>query len=284
MYQPLFMKVTTLPRERLVIRRSWTAITLFGLGGEGVLRTYDRAAEAVRVIHRALEHGVNYCDTAPAYAGSLDYYGAALGERRAEIFLASKTHDRTRDGSLRLLEQSLQRLRTTHLDLWQLHDLRTRSDLERIFGRGGALEALVQARAEGLVRFLGLTGYHDPTILQEAMRRFPFDTALLALNAADIHRLAFIPTALAAATQRGMGVIGMKIYAQGALLGQDKLTAEDAMRYVLSLPGVSTVVVGCRTPAEVDANVRIARQFAAFDPQHLRRLEKRTQRYAAVCT
>jgi predicted aldo/keto reductase-like oxidoreductase len=260
------------------------AVTLFGLGGEGVLRTYDRAAEAVRVIQRALEHGVNYCDTAPAYAGSLDYYGAALGERRAEIFLASKTHDRTRDGSLRLLEQSLRRVRTTHLDLWQLHDLRTRSDLERIFSPGGALEALVQARAEGLVRFLGLTGHHDPAILQEAMRRFPFDTALLALNAADIHRLAFIPTALADATQRGMGVIGMKIYAQGALLGQDKLTAADAMGYVLSLPGVSTVVVGCRTPAEVDDNVRIARQFATFDPQHLHRLETRTAQYAAACT
>jgi predicted aldo/keto reductase-like oxidoreductase len=259
-------------------------VTLFGLGGEGVLRTYDRAAEAVRVIHRALEHGVNYYDTAPAYAGSLDYYGAALGERRAEIFLASKTHDRTRDGSLRLLEQSLRRLRTTHLDLWQLHDLRTRRDLERIFGPGGALEALVQAREEGLVRFLGLTGHHDPAMLQEAMRRFPFDTALLALNAADIHRLAFIPTALAEAAQRGMGVIGMKIYAQGALLSPDKLTAEDAMGYVLSLPGVSTVVVGCRTPAEVDDNVRIARQFAAFDPQQLRRLETRTQRYAAACT
>jgi hypothetical protein len=114
-------------------------------------------------------------------------------------------------------------------------------------------------------------------MLQEAMRRFPFDTALLALNAADIHCLAFIPTALADATQREMGMIGMKIYAQGALLGPDKLTAEEAMRYVLSLPGVSTVVVGCRTPAEVDDNVRIARQFAAFDPQHLHRLETQTQ-------
>jgi predicted aldo/keto reductase-like oxidoreductase len=79
-------------------------------------------------------------------------------------------------------------LRTTHLDLWQLHDLRTQSDLQRIFGPGGALEALVQARAEGLVRFLGLTGHHDPTILQEAMRRFPFDTALLVLNTAGTPR------------------------------------------------------------------------------------------------
>jgi predicted aldo/keto reductase-like oxidoreductase len=178
----------------------------------------------------------------------------------------------------------LRRVRTTHLDLWQLHDLRTQSDLARIFSPGGALEALVQARAEGLVRFLGVTGHHDPAILQEAMRRFPFDTALLAVNAADIHRLAFIPTALADAAQRGMGVIGMKIYAQGALLGPDKLTAEEAMGYVLSLPGVSTVVVGCRTPAEVDDNVRLVRQFAAVDGAHRRQLETRTQRYAAVCT
>jgi predicted aldo/keto reductase-like oxidoreductase len=175
-------------------------------------------------------------------------------------------------------------LRTTHLDLWQLHDLRTRRDLEGIFGQGGALEALVQAREEGLVRFLGLTGHHDPAILLEAMRRFPFDTVLLALNAADIHRLSFIPTALAEAAQQGMGVIGMKIYAQGALLRPDKLTADDAMGYVLSLPGVSTVVVGCRTPAEVDDNVRIARQFAVFDIPQLRLLETRTQRYAAACT
>jgi predicted aldo/keto reductase-like oxidoreductase len=272
------------PLPRRPLGQTGADVTLFGLGGEGVLRTYDRAAEAVRVIHRALDHGVNYCDTAPAYAGSMDYYGAALGERRAEIFLASKTHDRTRDGSLRLLEHSLRRLRTTHLDLWQLHDLRTRSDLERIFGQGGALEALVQAREEGLVRFLGLTGHYDPGILQEAMRRFPFDTALLALNAADTHRLSFIPTALAEAAQRGMGVIGMKIYAQGALLSPDTLTADAAMGYVLSLPGVSTVVVGCRTPAEVDDNVRIARQFAAFDTQQLRRLEMQTQSYAAACT
>ena len=133
-------------------------VSQFGLGGEGVLRTHGRMAEAVAVIHRALDQGVTYCDTSPAYAGSIDYYGAALGERRNQVFLASKTHDRTRDGSLRLLDESLKRLRTNHLDLWQLHDLRTPSDLKMIFGRRGALEALVQARDEGRVRFLGVTG------------------------------------------------------------------------------------------------------------------------------
>src|SRR5207244_11206507 len=127
-----------------------------GLGGGGVRRTQARAGGAAAVIHRALDQGVNYCDPAPAYASSQDYYGAALGERRAEIFLASKTHDRTRDGSLRLLDQSLKRLRTDHLDLWQLHDLRTPGDLRAIFGRGGALEALIEARPQGRVQFLGL--------------------------------------------------------------------------------------------------------------------------------
>src|SRR5262249_58178165 len=115
--------------------------TLSGLGGGGVLRTHGRAAEAVRVIQRALDEGVNYFDTAPAYASSRDYYGAALGERRREIFLASKTHERTRDGSLWLLEDSLRRLRTDYLDLWQLHDLRTPDDLQEIFSEGAALWA-----------------------------------------------------------------------------------------------------------------------------------------------
>ena len=124
-----------IPRRPL--GRTGCEVTQFALGGEGVLRTFGRESEAVAVIRRALDLGVNYCDTAPAYAGSLDYYGEALGERRKEIFLASKTHDRTRDGSLRLLDESLERLRTDHLDLWQLHDLRTPEDLRRIFGPGG---------------------------------------------------------------------------------------------------------------------------------------------------
>jgi aryl-alcohol dehydrogenase-like predicted oxidoreductase len=270
----------TLPRRPL--GQTGHAVTLFGLGGEGVLRTYDRTPEAVRVIQRALDQGVNYCDTAPAYAGSLDYYGAALGERRHDIFLASKTHERSRDGSLRLLEDSLRRLRTDHLDLWQLHDLRTMAELDRIFARGGALEALLQARQEGRVRFLGLTGHYDPAVLLEAMRRFDFDTVLVALNTADVHYLPFSSTVLAEAARRGMGVIGMKVYAQGALLGRGRLTADEAMGYVLSLPGVSTVVIGCRTPAEVDANARIARQFSPFDAPRQRTLETQTHGQAAA--
>jgi aryl-alcohol dehydrogenase-like predicted oxidoreductase len=275
------------PKEALphrLLGRTGQPVTLFGLGGEGVLRTHGRSPEAVRVIHRALDRGVNYCDTAPAYDSSMDYYGAALGERREEIFLASKTHERTRDGSLRLLDSSLRRLRTEYLDLWQLHDLRTMDHVNRIFAKGGAMEALIQARAEGRVRFLGLTGHHDPAVLLEAMRRFDFDTMLVALNAADVHRLSFIRTVLPLAIRRDMGVIGMKVCAQGALLGRGRLTTEEAMGYVLSVPGVSAVIVGCKTPAEVEQNAVIARSFVPFTDQRMRELEERTRRRADAFT
>jgi predicted aldo/keto reductase-like oxidoreductase len=278
--------VSTPPIPLRTLGQTGCNVTQFGLGGEGVLRTHGRMAEAIAVIHRALDQGVSYCDTAPAYASSLDYYGAALGERRRQVFLASKTHDRTRDGSLRLLDESLKRLRTEYLDLWQLHDLRTIGDLKAIFGRGGALEALVQARNDGRVRFLGLTGHHDPAILLEAMSRFDFDTVLVALNVADSHRLSFALTVLVEAGRRGMGVIGMKVYAAGALLagGSIRLSPAEAMGYVLSLPGVSTVIIGCSSPAEVDENAHIARTFHPFDESAMRGLEERTRARAGVIT
>ena len=267
--------MTPIPRRPL--GRTGVPITLFGLGGEGILRTHGETKAAARVIQRALDQGVNYCDTAPAYASSMDYYGAALGERRRDVFLASKTHIRTRDGSLKLLDDSLKRLRTDHLDLWQLHDLRTQSDLNQIFGKGGALEALIQARSEGRVRFLGLTGHHDPQILLDAMKRFTFDTVLVALNAADVHRASFIKTVLPEAVRQNMAAIGMKTCAQGALLEHGTITMDEAMGYSLSLPGVSHVIIGCKTEAEVDDNARIARQFTPFDNTVMSELEARTK-------
>lgn len=260
--------------------RTGEDVTIFGLGGEGVLRTEGRMREAVAVIHQALDEKVNYYDSAPAYAGCLGYLGEGLSGRREGIFLASKTHDRTRDGSLRLLDQTLQRLRTDHLDLWQLHDLRTPQQLDQVFGPGGAMEALLEAREDGRVRFLGITGHHDPDILIEAMRRFDFDTVLVALNAADRHRLSFIETTLPEATRRGLGVIAMKVLAQGAMI-KVGLTAEEALGYSLSLDGVHTAIVGCRTPEEVKENARIARNFATFDEGRMRDLEDRTKPFAA---
>ncbi len=281
---------TEIPKRPL--GRTGQEVTIFGLGGEGVLRTQGRMREAVSVIHRALDRGVNYFDSAPAYAGCLDYLGEGLDGRRDQVFIASKTHDRSREGSLRLLDQILQRLQTDRLDLWQLHDLRTPGDLEIIFGAGGAMEALLQARDEGRVRFLGITGHHDPEMLIEAMRRFDFDTVLVALNAADRHRLSFIETVLPEAHQRGLGTMAMKVYAQGTMLqsgpgnrlGQAALTADEALGYSLSLPGVSTAIIGCRSPAEVDENFAIACEFHPFPDEQMRGLEQRTARGAGHFT
>jgi aryl-alcohol dehydrogenase-like predicted oxidoreductase len=271
---------TTTPIPRRLLGRTGQPVTIFGLGGEGVLRTHGRAAEAVAVIQRAVHQGVNYFETAPVYASSMDYYGMALGDRRSDIFLASKTHDRTYDGSLRLLDDSLRRLRTDYLDLWQLHDLRSEDDLSRIFGKGGAMKALLQARTAGRVRYLGITGHHNPAILLKAMQEFDFDTVLIPLNAADVHRLSFRDTVLPEAARRNMGIVGMKSTAQGVLLKNRTVTMAEAMGYVLSLPGVSTLIIGCKTPGEVDENARIAQEFAAFDDQKMHELESRTLPHA----
>jgi predicted aldo/keto reductase-like oxidoreductase len=157
-----------------------------------------------------------------------------------------------------------------------LHDLRSLDDLHAIFARGGAMEALLQARTEKRVRHLGITGHHDPAILLEAMRRFDFDTVLVALNAADVHKLSFAKTVLAEAARRGMGVIAMKVCAAGRLIAPGMLTMDQAMGYVLSLPGVTHAIIGCSTPAEVDDNARIARSFSPLDRAALSGLEQRT--------
>ena len=236
-------------------------VTLFSLGGEGVLRTHGRRKEALRVIHQAIDLGVNYCDTAPAYDQSQDYYGEVLASRRKEVFLASKTHERSRDGSLRLLEDSLVRLHTDHLDLWQLHDLRTEEDLDQIFGKDGALEAVEEAKRQKLVRFAGITGHYDPRILLKAIERYPFDTVLAAVNAADRHRLSFIEILMPKALEKKMGVIAMKVLSRGDILKKGGIeSARDAISYVLSLP-VSTALIGCTTPEEVIENVEIAKNF-----------------------
>src|SRR4029077_17716609 len=125
---------------------------------------------------------------------------------------------RDRDGALRLLDQSLRKLGTDHLDLWQLHDLRGRAGPDQILGKGGAIEAVERARADGRVRFVGITGHHDPAMLVEAMRRYDVDTVLCAITPADARRRPFLTTVVAEARQRGVGVIGMKVMAAGRLL------------------------------------------------------------------
>lgn len=265
--------------------RTGHQVALFSLGGQALLE--KRGSEArdrgVALINRALDLGVNYCDTAPLYGPSQDYFGEVMKTRRRETFLATKTDDRTRDGSLRLLEGSLRRLHTDRIDLWQLHHVGSRQDLESIFKKGGALEALVKARDEKTVRFLGITGHFDPATLLEGIRRFDFDCILMALNAADRHHLPFQDDLLRAAVDKQMGIIGMKVPARGRLLQRAGLEMKDCVDYVWSLP-VSTLIIGCDSIEQLDQNVALARAFRPIDQERLAALEARTRSEALQCS
>jgi aryl-alcohol dehydrogenase-like predicted oxidoreductase len=255
--------------------RTGAEVLPVSLGGEGILRTTGRAREAVPVILEALRLGVRYCDTAPAYAQSQDYYGAAFREAgpraRAGVFLASKTHERTRDGALRLLDDSLRRLGTTWLDLWQMHDLRSLAEVDALCRKGGALEAALAAKADGRVRFIGLAGHHDPRVLLAAMARFDFDSVLVAINPADPRRSPFVPSVVAEARRRGMGVVGMKALAAGRLV--EAAPAPELLRYTATI--ADSVIVGCSSPAEVRANLAVNDGFSPLSEAERRDLEAR---------
>ena len=258
-------------------------VEIVSLGGEGILRTNNNHAQAVPMIEAALELGVRYVDTAPAYRQSQDYYGAAfknLGAKvRDGVFVASKTHLRGKDEALRLLDESLKRLNTDRLDLWQLHDLRSKDDLDRIFGKGGAIEAVEAAKADGRVRFVGITGHHDPAILVEAMRRHPIDTVLCAINPADRARSPFLTSVIPAARERNMGIIGMKVMAAGRLLQDKAASPEDLIRYAAT--HVDTVIIGCSSIAEVRQNLAMRSAFAPMTEAELASLEARIAPNAA---
>jgi len=284
--------------EERPLGRTGHRVRLFGLGGQATLEQPDAHDQALQIVRRAVELGVNYIDTSPRYGdgASERHIGEALAGRRHQVFLASKTHERSsRDASLRLLEGSLTRLRTDHLDLWQIHNVWTDEHVEGIFRRGGCLEALLQAREEKMVRFLGVTGHYDPLLLLQAIHRFDFDTILMPVNPADRHPLtiidrwlpladrnrgSFLDRLLPLAIEKSMGIIGMKVTARGRLFRPGGVTSmKQAMGYALSLP-VSTVIIGCDTVEQLEENVTLAARFQNVSGDEMRRLEGLTAAHA----
>jgi len=272
-------------------------VGIFSLGGQAAIEQADNFDVAVPLIEKALDLGVNYVDTSARYGGVEDrwseqYFGEVMKTRRSEIYLATKTHDRTKDGSLKLLERSLELLKTDHIDLWQMHNLARMDQVEEVFAPGGAIEALIEARDQGIVRHLGISGHADPDVLIAAIERFDFDTVLMALNAADPHHLSFKEKLLPMAVEREMGIIGMKIPARGLILSSwqtpddpdsryagtvpGTLNMREAMRYVMSLP-VSTVIVGCDDIPQLEENIEIARSFNPLSEDQLAKLEERAE-------
>lgn len=240
-------------------------VTIFGLGGEGILRTFDFEDQAYQLINSAIDLGVNYFESARAYSGSEYYYGLALKERRKDIFLTSKSHARNREGALDHLSETLKNMRTDHLDLWQVHDVRTEQDLNLIFGKGGAIEAFAWAKERGLTRFIGITGHHDPEILRKGLTLFDFDTVLMPVNPAEPDFDCFMDIAMNEAVDRQMGVIAMKVYFRGLAQNIPWFKSMDPFyRFALSYP-VSTAVIGCDSIRHIQENVLIASNFEPMD-------------------
>jgi uncharacterized protein len=274
-------------------------VGIFSLGGQAALEKSDNFDTAVQIIERALDLGVNYIDTSSIYGGpdrwSEQYVGRAMKTRRQEAFLATKTKERTREGSLRMIEKSLKLLNTDHVDLWQLHDVGLPQDVDAIFGKGGAMEALIEMQDQKVVRFLGVTGHYRPDALMDAINRHPFDCILMALNAADTHIHSFTDQLLPLVVEKQMGIIGMKVPARGRLLSTwtppaleqqqhswegsaiatrpGVMKMREAMFFTLSHP-VSTVIVGCDTIAQLEENVKIARDFTPLSQSQMATLNE----------
>lgn len=264
-----------------ILGRTGHRATILGLGGEGILRTFGQEKGAQAVIDAALHAGIRYFESARAYLGSEAYLGLGLKGYRDQIFLTSKSHGRTYKEAMAHLGVTLHHLDTDHLDLWQIHDVRTDADLEAIAAPGGALEAFREAREKGLTRFVGVTGHHDPEVLRRALDLYDFDTVLLPVNPAEPHDRSFLPLA-AAARERGLGVIGMKVLCRGLLpqLAEEpeKLVFE-LVAYALSQP-VSLVVIGCDTPDQVKTLAHAVENFVPMTPDEQKTLEEAVAPFA----
>jgi uncharacterized protein len=260
-------------------------VAIFSLGGQSAIEKPNNFDVAVPLIERALDLGVNFIDTAPRYGPperwSEQYIGRVMQHRRNEVFLCTKSRERSRDAALRDIEQSLKLMQTDHLDLWLLHNIGVPEEVNNVFARGGAMEAFTQMHDQKVVRYLGFAAHYQPAPIIELIDRHPFDACILALSAADTHSPhSFTERLLTAAVEKQLGIIGMKIAARGRILSSwtpppvevqrrswegvatrpGTLNIREAMNYVLSLP-VSTVIIGCDDIAQLEENVQIAREF-----------------------
>ncbi len=247
------------------------AVSAIGFGGYHLGMVKDES-EAIRLLRAAIEAGITFLDNAWEYNEhvSEERMGKALaeGNLRDRVFLMSKvcTHGRGADVGMRQLEESLRRLRTDRLDLWQIHECVYDDDPARHYAKGGVIEALERAKREGKVRFTGFTGHKRPEIHREMIERgFPFDTAQMPLNVVDANYRSFEQAVLPLARARGIKVLGMKAFAEGRLLEAGQVDPDDALRYAMSLPGVLTTITGIDSPDVLDHHLRIADGFTPLD-------------------
>jgi aryl-alcohol dehydrogenase-like predicted oxidoreductase len=240
--------------------KTGVSVPVLGYGtaplGKLKLRDVPPLNTSARLLNHAIDLGITYLDTSPDY-GSQPKLGEVMATRRDEVFLATKINKRRRDDVLAELRQNLKELQTDHVDLVQVHAINTMADLDAALAPDGAVAALEEARRQGMTRFVGITGHARPHVLAHALARYPFDTVLVALGAVD--RLVTGPedALLPVAREHNTGVIAMKVYGHGNLQQR-----ELALRYSLSLPGVSMAIVGMDSEAQLEENVRLCEGLA----------------------
>jgi len=258
-------------------------VSALGLGGYH-LAMAGSEREAIRIVHAAVDAGVTFMDNAWEYhdGQSERIMGKALAGRRDDVFLMTKvcTHGRDRRAAMRQLEQSLRRLKTDYLDLWQIHECVYYNDPERHFMRGGVIEALDQARREGKTRLVGFTGHKDPRIHLEMLEHdYPFDTCQLPLNCFDasFEERSFERQVLPELVRRGISPIGMKsLGGDGRQVKAKVITAEEGLRYAMSLP-VMTTVSGIDSMKVLRQNLKVAAGFKPMSARQMDALRRRVR-------
>ncbi len=256
--------------------RTGVQVSAMGLGGYH-LGSAETDQTANEIVAKALDHGVTFFDNAWEYHDGLseERLGKALKGKRQQAFVMTKvcTHGRDKKVAMRMLEESLRRLQTDHLDLWQIHEVVYDNDPDLIFAPNGAAEALMDAKQQGKVRFIGFTGHKDPEIhLKMLSHNFAFDTVQMPLNCCDATFRSFETHVLPEATRRGIAALGMKsLGGSGELVKHGAVTPEQGLRYAMSLP-VATTISGVDSMEVLDQNLRIAVDFKPLEAAEMQAL------------
>lgn len=260
-------------------------ISALGFGGHHLGDAQDEET-AVRLIHDAVEGGITFFDNCWEYhrGKSEEWMGKGLKDRRDRVFLMTKvcTHGRDKDLALRMLDESLRRLQTDHLDLWQIHGVSFENDPDLFIRPNGAADALAQAKKQGKVRFVGFTGHKDPAIhLKMLATGFPFDSVQMPLNPFDGTFRSFEQQVLPELNRRGIAAIGMKpLNGHGDPIKEGAITAEEALHYAMSL-SVATTITGIDKPDVLRQNLKIAQNFQPMDAAAMQSLRNRVKHYAS---
>ena len=260
-------------------------VSALGIGGYHLGSVKDQN-ESNELVARALGAGINFFDNAWEYHDGISEsrLGTAVKGKRDSAFIMTKvcTHGRTKDIAMKQLEESLRRLQTDHLDLWQVHEVVYYNDPDMIFAPNGAAEALLEAKKQGKVRFIGFTGHKNPAIhLKMLSHDFPFDTVQMPLNALDATFKSFEQQVLPEASKRGIAVLGMKsMGGSGEIVSHGALTPDDALRYAMSLP-VATTISGIDSLGVLEQNLKIARGFKPLTTEAMQSIRESAKPFAA---